>query len=89
VLDTIKTLGFKYATEGGITISKNDIVMPAGQAGDPRALRGAGREVEDQYERGLITEEERHEQIVNIWTEATDEVADAMERRSSRSTRST
>src|SRR5207302_9324313 len=36
--------------------------------------------VEGQYERGLITEEERHESIVNIWTEATDTVADAMER---------
>src|SRR5207244_372027 len=36
--------------------------------------------VEQQYERGLITEDERHESIVNIWTEATDTVADAMEK---------
>ena len=56
---------------------------PAGQGGDPRRLRGAGRRRSSaQFERGLITEDERHEQIVNIWTEATDTVADAMERTS-------
>ena len=45
--------------------------------------------VETQYERGLITEGERKEQIVEIWTEATDEVADAMRDTSTSSTRST
>ncbi len=80
VLDTIKTLGFKYATEGGITISKNDIVVPDDKQEILARYEERVEKVEGQYERGLITEEERHEQIVNIWTEATDEVADAMER---------
>ena len=80
VLDTIKTLGFKYATEGGITISKNDIVVPQDKQEILARYEARVEKVEDQYERGLITEEERHEQIVNIWTEATDEVADAMEK---------
>ena len=44
VLDKIKALGFHYATKAGITISKNDIVIPPGEGGDPRRLRGAGRE---------------------------------------------
>ncbi len=79
VLDKIKTLGFRYATDAGITISKNDIVIPP----DKQEILGEYEErvgkVEGQYERGLITEEERREQIVQIWTEATDAVADAME----------
>ena len=80
VLDTIKTLGFRYATQAGITISKNDIVDPADKEEILAGTRSASSEVEAQYERGLITEDERHETIVNIWTEATDEVADAMQR---------
>jgi DNA-directed RNA polymerase subunit beta' len=80
VLDTIKALGFKYATLAGITISKNDIVIPPDKEEILAAYEKRVTEVEGQYERGLITEEERHESIVNIWTEATDTVADAMER---------
>ncbi len=79
VLDTIKTLGFKYATRAGVTISKNDIVIPPDKE---KILAGYEKRVEDvhgQYDMGLITEDERHETIVNIWTEATDEVATAME----------
>ena len=43
VLDTIKDLAFRYATQAGITVSKNDIVIPPDEGGDPRRLRGAGR----------------------------------------------
>jgi DNA-directed RNA polymerase subunit beta' len=78
VLDTIKALGFKYATQAGITISKNDIVIPPDKE---KILAGYEQRVgviEQNYERGLVTEAERHEQIVNIWTEATETVADAM-----------
>src|SRR4051812_20309684 len=80
VLDSVKTLGFKYATQGGITISKNDIVVPEDKQEILTKYEGQVEKVEEQYERGLITEEERHEKIVEIWTEATDEVAKAMER---------
>ena len=79
VLDTIKSLGFKYATEAGVTISKNDIVIPPEKEQILAVYEKRVAEVEAQYERGLITEEERHESIVNIWTEGTDKVADAME----------
>jgi DNA-directed RNA polymerase subunit beta' len=80
VLDTIKRLGFKYATQAGITISKNDIVIPKNKDEILTGYEERVAEVEGQYERGLITEAERHESIVNIWTEATDTVADAMEK---------
>src|SRR4029079_8343003 len=80
VLDTIKTLGFRYATQAGVTISKNDIVIPREKDEILAEYEKRVGEVEAQYERGLITEAERHESIVNIWTEATDTVADAMEK---------
>src|SRR5436189_991978 len=80
VLDTIKTLGFGWATKSGVTISKNDIVIPPNKEEILAEYEARVTKVEQQYSRGLITEEERHESIVNIWTEATDTVADAMER---------
>jgi DNA-directed RNA polymerase subunit beta' len=79
-LDMVKQLGFHYATLAGITISKNDIVIPTSKEEILASYEERVAQIEGQYERGLITEEERHESIVNIWTEATDSVADAMEK---------
>ncbi|MGZ5187631.1 MAG: DNA-directed RNA polymerase subunit beta', partial [Caldimonas sp.] len=79
VLDTIKTLGFKYGTKAGVTISKNDIVIPPNKEEILAGYEKRVEEVHSQYDMGLITESERHETIVNIWTEATDTVADAMQ----------
>ncbi len=79
VLDTIKTLGFLWATKAGITISKNDIVIPPNKEAILADYEARVSKVEQEYSRGLITEDERHESIVSIWTEATDTVADAME----------
>jgi DNA-directed RNA polymerase subunit beta' len=78
VLDTIKTLGFHYGTRAGVTISKNDIVIPPDKEKILAGYEERVGKVEQAYEHGLITESERHESIVNIWTEATDTVADAM-----------
>ena len=80
VLDTVKALGFKYATDAGVTISKNDIVIPESKDEILGGYETRVGEVESLYERGLITEEERHESIVNLWTEATEDVAEAMEK---------
>jgi DNA-directed RNA polymerase subunit beta' len=80
VLDMIKSLGFRYATQAGVTISKNDIVIPPDKEQILAEYEERVEKVDAQYARGLITDEERHESIVNIWTEATDTVADAMER---------
>jgi DNA-directed RNA polymerase subunit beta' len=79
VLDTIKELGFRYATQAGITISKNDIIIPENKEQILQDYETRVQRIEGQFERGLITEDERHEAIVNLWTEATDAVADAME----------
>src|SRR5262249_16882834 len=79
VLDTIKALGFHYSTQAGVTISKNDIVIPPTKAKILAEYEERVEGVHAQYDRGLITEDERRETIVNIWTEATDKVADAMQ----------
>ena len=79
VLDTLKALGFKYATAGGITISKNDIVIPQDKEEILQGYEEKVQKVESQYESGLITPDERHEMITEIWTEATEAVADAMD----------
>src|SRR5262245_12614158 len=78
VLDTIKDLGFRYGTLAGVTISKNDIVIPPNKEQILAGFEERVSRVEDAYDQGLITESERHEQITSIWTEATDEVANAM-----------
>jgi DNA-directed RNA polymerase subunit beta' len=78
VLDTIKDLGFKYGTLAGVTISKNDIVIPPDKEQILAGFEERVARVEDAYDQGLITESERHEQITSIWTEATDKVAEAM-----------
>ncbi|HXH87697.1 MAG TPA: DNA-directed RNA polymerase subunit beta' [Gaiellaceae bacterium] len=79
VLDTIKTLAFSFATKAGITVSKNDIVIPPNKEEILVAYEARVKAKELEYSRGLITEDERHEAIVGIWTEATDTVADAMQ----------
>jgi DNA-directed RNA polymerase subunit beta' len=79
VLDTIMRLGFDHATRAGVTISKNDMVIPPSKEAILTGYEERVAKVEAQYMRGLITDEERHEHVVNIWTEATDKVADAME----------
>jgi DNA-directed RNA polymerase subunit beta' len=80
VLDTVKALGFSYATRSGVTISKNDIVIPP----DKEAILGKVEEevgkAQRSYDRGLITEDERHEQVVALWNKATDDVGEAMNR---------
>ena len=80
VLDAFKDLGFKYATQAGITISKNDVVIPPNKGEILKGYEGEVAEIQDQYDMGLITQEERHEAVVEKWTAATDEVAEAMEK---------
>jgi DNA-directed RNA polymerase subunit beta' len=77
-LDVIKSLTFRFATRAGITISKNDIVIPGEKEATLVRFEDEVAKVEREYDRGLMTEEERHERIVAIWTEANDEVADQM-----------
>jgi DNA-directed RNA polymerase subunit beta' len=78
VLDAFKDLGFKYATQAGITISKNDVVVPPEKQSILDKYDTLVGDITDQYDMGLITQEERHEAVVEKWNAATDEVAEAM-----------
>jgi DNA-directed RNA polymerase subunit beta' len=78
VLDAFKDLGFKYSTQAGITISKNDVVIPPRKGEILKKYEDMVAEISEQYDMGLITQEERHEAVVEKWNAATDEVAEAM-----------
>ncbi|HXG77319.1 MAG TPA: DNA-directed RNA polymerase subunit beta', partial [Gaiellaceae bacterium] len=80
VLDTMKSLAFRYATKAGVTISKNDIVVPRTKEEILARYEDEVAKVEREYERGLMTEEERKERVTAIWTQATDEVAEEMKK---------
>ncbi len=78
VLDSIKRLGFHYASKSGITIAVNDIKVPASK---PEILEKAEKRIaiiEDQYHRGLITEDERYNGVVGIWMETTDNITNTI-----------
>jgi DNA-directed RNA polymerase subunit beta' len=79
VLDAFKELGFHFATQAGITISKNDVVIPPQKEQILNRYETEVAEIQDQYDTGLISSEERHEAVVEKWNSATDEVGQAMQ----------
>ena len=79
VLDAFKDLGFHFASQAGITISKNDVVIPPTKEEILERYEGEVGEILDQYDTGLISQEERHEAVVEKWNAATDEVGEAMQ----------
>ncbi len=76
--DKLKDLGFSFATRAGISIGIQDMVIPARKETLLDEARGTVREIEDQYNNGLITDGERYNKVVDIWAEVTDRVADEM-----------
>jgi DNA-directed RNA polymerase subunit beta' len=78
-LDALKSLGFHWATRSGVTISIEDVVTPTAKQDILERHEARAEKVQSQYERGLITDDERRQELINIWTEATNEVAKAME----------
>ena len=77
-LDQLKALGFHWATRSGVTISISDVVTPPQKAALLAIAEEKAAKVEKQYERGLITDSERRQELIEIWTLTTDEVAKAM-----------
>ena len=78
-LDAFKELGFHFATQAGITISKNDVISPPTKDKILEGYEAQAGEILQQYEDGYITADERKENVTNLWNDATDEVAKAME----------
>jgi len=80
LVDGIKSVGFQFATRGGMTIGLWDIVTPAEKAPLLAAADRSVSEIDRQFQRGLITEDERYEQVVELWQRTTRDVSDSMMR---------
>ena len=78
-LDAFKDLGFHFATQAGVTISKNDVISPPSKEKILDGYEKRAAEVQSQYDDGYITAEEKKEAVTDLWNEATDVVAKAME----------
>jgi len=78
VLDNLKRLGFEFATKSGVTIAAKDIEVPKNKA----KILEEGEEkiavIESQYDRGLITEDERYSSAIQVWSETTDKITDTV-----------
>ncbi len=78
VADTIKHLGFTYATVSGVTIAVSDITVPPSKQAILEETERRVDEAERQYRRGLITEEEQYNKVVELWSRATDDITQAV-----------
>src|SRR6188472_1500137 len=78
MLDSLKTLGFTYATRSGISIGIDDLVIPSQKPALVEAARDEVIKVEGQYLEGAITNGERYNKVIAVWSEVTEKIADAM-----------
>jgi DNA-directed RNA polymerase subunit beta' len=78
VVDGVKGVGFQYATRGGMTIAVGDIVIPKDKATRLVAADTAVDQIDRQFQRGLITDDERYEQVVDVWQKTTNELSSEM-----------
>ncbi len=76
--DKLKDLGYEFATRAGISIGIKDMVIPPQKDELLDEATTEVREIEDQYNKGLITDGERYNKVVDIWAEVTDRIADEM-----------
>jgi len=77
-LDALKALGFEQATLAGISIGMVDMIVPDEKQEIITTTRTQVEEVEGQYHQGVITDGERYNKVVDIWTHATEEISNAM-----------
>jgi DNA-directed RNA polymerase subunit beta' len=77
-LDALKAAGFRWASRSGVTVAISDVVAPEAKAAILEEHEAKAEAIQDQYDMGLITDEERRQELIDIWSEATDAVADAM-----------
>ena len=77
-LDNLKQLGFEYATRSGVTVSIDDLVVPDEKNELIADARSEVAKITKRYERGVITNSERYNQVIDIWTRATNEISGVM-----------
>ncbi len=78
MLDSLKNLGFTYATRSGLSIGIDDLIIPANKQQLVQDARNEVIKVEQQYLEGAITNGERYNKIIAVWSEVTEKIADEM-----------
>jgi DNA-directed RNA polymerase subunit beta' len=78
-LDALKDLGFHWATRSGVTVSIDDVVTPERKGEILEQFEGDAKKVLGNFERGLMTDDERRQELIEIWTRASNEVAKQLE----------
>ena len=76
--DKLKSIGFRYSTIAGISISINDMVIPEGKPAIIGRASEEVKEIQNQYTEGLITDGERYNKVIDIWAKSTEEIAKEM-----------
>ncbi|MBR3843774.1 MAG: DNA-directed RNA polymerase subunit beta' [Christensenellaceae bacterium] len=80
ILDDIKAQGFKYSTIGAITVSVSDVIVPKEKQEYIKAAEQKIAGIERQYRRGFLTNSERKQAVIDVWSKTTDEVTKALNR---------
>jgi DNA-directed RNA polymerase subunit beta' len=76
--DRLRTIGYRYATRAGISVSIHDMQVPSDKEKYIADAEDAVREIDNQYQEGLITDGERYNKVIDIWAETTEKVARQM-----------
>ncbi|MBD8019263.1 DNA-directed RNA polymerase subunit beta' [Brevibacterium gallinarum] len=79
-LDQFKSEGFYWATHSGLTVAMSDIVSPESKAGMLDEAEEQASRVQEQYDFGALTDDERRSELVKIWSDTSDQVAEAMQK---------
>jgi DNA-directed RNA polymerase subunit beta' len=77
-LDALKDAGYRWATRSGVTIAISDVAAPTEKAAILDEHEARALKVQQQFDKGLITDDERRQELIEIWTQATDRVASVM-----------
>ena len=77
-LDSIKELGFRFATKSGLSIGLEDVRTPDNKAEILEAFEERADKVQGLFAKGVVTDDERRQELIEIWTEATEKVTEAM-----------
>lgn len=78
ILDRIKQLGFTYSTRAGITVAVADVVVPEEKVEILKESDAKVAVVMNQYRRGLITNDERYDRVIEIWSKSKDQITDIL-----------
>jgi len=81
VLNNLKNLGFHWASRAGVTVSIQDVLKPPHKQQILDEFEKRAEKVESQFRKGIITDDERRQELIEIWTEATERVREDMEER--------